>query len=32
MVVVDGADRLREGIQVALQGAGGGAPASRRGP
>jgi membrane fusion protein, multidrug efflux system len=31
-VVVDGADRLREGIQVALQSAGGGAPASRRGP
>ena len=32
MVVVDGADRLREGIQVALQGAGGGAPVARRGP
>jgi multidrug efflux system membrane fusion protein len=32
MVVVDGADRLREGIQVALQSAGGGASASRRGP
>jgi membrane fusion protein, multidrug efflux system len=32
MVVVDGADRLREGIQVALQGAGGGAPVARRRP
>jgi len=32
MVVVDGADRLREGIQVALQGVGGGAPVARRGP
>jgi multidrug efflux system membrane fusion protein len=32
MVVVDGADRLREGIQVALQSAGGGASASRRAP
>jgi membrane fusion protein, multidrug efflux system len=32
MVVVDGGDRLREGIQVALQGAGGGAPVARRGP
>jgi multidrug efflux system membrane fusion protein len=32
MVVVDGADRLREGSLVALQSAGGGAPAARRGP
>jgi multidrug efflux system membrane fusion protein len=32
LVVVDGADRLREGSLVALQGAGGGAPAPRRGP
>jgi multidrug efflux system membrane fusion protein len=32
LVVVDGADRLREGSRVALQAAGGGAPAPRRGP
>ena len=32
MVVVDGADRLREGSLVALQSAGGGAPVARRGP
>jgi membrane fusion protein, multidrug efflux system len=31
-VVIDGADRLREGSMVALQGAGGGAPPPRRGP
>jgi membrane fusion protein, multidrug efflux system len=32
MVVVDGAERLREGSQVALQDAGGAAPAPRRAP
>jgi multidrug efflux system membrane fusion protein len=32
MVVVDGADRLREGSQVALQSAGGGPPTPRRAP
>jgi multidrug efflux system membrane fusion protein len=32
LVVVDGADRLREGSRVALQAAGGGAPAPQRGP
>jgi len=32
MVVVDGAERLREGSLVALQEPGGGAPAPRRAP
>jgi membrane fusion protein, multidrug efflux system len=32
LVVVDGAERLREGSQVALQDAGGGTPARQRAP